>query len=172
MQLIAAADPQWGIGKSGSLLHRIPEDMAFFKAMTLGKTVIMGHATLLSLPNGLPLPGRQNIVFSRDASLQLPGAQLCTSLEHLAALLQHTPAEQQMVIGGGSIYRLLLPHCHTAHVTRFRGTQEIQADCFLPNLDSLPEWALTARSAQRQCPGFSFYFATYQNRHPLPLPAG
>ena len=67
MNIIVAVDKNYGIGRDGGLLFSIPEDMAYFRSMTRGKTVIMGRKTLESLPGGRPLKDRRNIVFSRNA---------------------------------------------------------------------------------------------------------
>jgi dihydrofolate reductase len=87
VKLIVSVDERWGIGRDNGLLFSIPEDMAFFKAATLGKTVVMGRATLESLPRSEPLKGRRNIVLSRDETLTVEGATTCGSIGRLGALL-------------------------------------------------------------------------------------
>ena len=109
MNLIVAVDRGWGIGKDGGLLYSIPEDMKFFRTTTAGKTVIMGRATLESLPGGRPLPKRRNIILSRTLS-EVEGAEVCKTPEEIVALLADTPSEDIFVIGGESVYRDMLPY--------------------------------------------------------------
>ena len=81
MNLIVAVDNQWAIGCRGKLLNSIPEDMKFFRETTLGKAVIMGRKTLESLPNGMPLVQRTNIVLSRNKDFYVKGAIVVHSVE-------------------------------------------------------------------------------------------
>ena len=81
MNLIAAVDRNWGIGKNNQLLVKIPADQKFFRETTTGKVVVMGRKTLESFPNGMPLKNRTNIVLTHDESLRVPGAVVVHSLE-------------------------------------------------------------------------------------------
>lgn len=102
--LIAAVAKNRVIGKDNQLLWNIPEDMAHFKALTSGKTVIMGRKTWESLPPRFrPLPGRRNIVISRQSTYAAPGAELAESIP--AALALAAQDEQTFIIGGAEIYR-------------------------------------------------------------------
>ena len=83
MKLIAAADKNWSIGKDGGLLCHMPGDLKFFKEKTLGKTVVMGRKTLDSLPGGKPLPGRTNVVLTRDENFHREGCIVIHSIEEL-----------------------------------------------------------------------------------------
>ncbi len=158
MNLIAAADIGWGIGKNGDLLYSIPEDMRFFREKTAGKTVIMGRATLESLPGGKPLPKRRNIILSKTLS-EVPGAEVCKTPEDILSLLSDTPGEDVFVIGGESIYREMLPYCDTAYITRIEAKTE--ADRHLVNLDENKEWKITYRSPMKESGGIYFAFLTY-----------
>ena len=159
MNLIVAVDRGWGIGKDGGLLYSIPEDMKFFRTMTAGKTVIMGRATLESLPGGRPLPKRRNIILSRTLS-DVEGAEVCKTPEEIAELLSDTPGEDIFVIGGESVYRDMLPYCDTAYVTKIEAEKE--ADRHLVNLDEAPEWKITYRSPMKEHEGTYFAFLTYK----------
>lgn len=164
---IVSADQNWGIGREDRLLFPISEDMRFFKAATMGKTVVMGHSTLLSLPRSAPLPGRFNIVLSRKEGLKIPGAAVCASLRQLGGLLSRCGGET-LVMGGASVYEQLLPHCRTAYVTRVAA--DGHADCFYPDLGRIPGWILETASEPRRHEELSFRFCTYQNPSALPLP--
>lgn len=159
MNLIVAADLGWGIGKDGDLLYSIPEDMRFFRETTSGKTVIMGRATLESLPGGRPLPKRRNIIVSRTLA-EVPGAEVAKTPEEAANLVSATPSEDVFVIGGESIYRDMLPFCDTAYITKIEA--EADADRFLTNLDESDEWEIVYRSPRKEHNGIYFSFLTYK----------
>ena len=89
MNLIAAVDKNWGIGRKNELLVRIPADQKFFRETTTGKVVVMGRKTLESFPNGLPLKNRTNIVLTHDESYRVPGAVIVHSMEELHLSLIH-----------------------------------------------------------------------------------
>ena len=163
MELIASADNNWGIGKDGGLLFTIPEDMRRFKQLTMGQIVVMGRATCLSLPHQRPLPGRENIVLSRDESFAPEGFTVVRSRDELLAwLAEHGSGRRVMVMGGASLYEQLLPDCDTAHITRFFA--EFPADRFLPELDNDPAWRLAATSATYTAKGVAYDFRTYKRR--------
>ncbi len=161
MNIIASADIGWGIGRGGELLYHIPEDMRYFKEMTTGKTVIMGRATLMSLPGGKPLPKRRNIVLSKTLG-EVEGAEVLRSPEEIAELLKNEKDEDVFVIGGESVYRDMLPFCDTAYITRVEAMSE--ADRHLVNLDEDGEWEITRRSPMYAHNGVCFKFVTYKRK--------
>lgn len=162
MNIIVAADLDWGIGKSGDLLYSIPEDMRFFRTMTSGKTVIMGRATLESLPGGKPLPKRRNIILSRTLS-SVEGAEVCKTPEEIAELLSDTPGADVFVMGGESVYRDMLPFCDTAYITKIDARRE--ADRHLVNFDELPDWEIAEKSEKKTAEdGIGFTFVTYKRK--------
>lgn len=179
MNLIFSADANWGIGKDNQLLFRVSPDMRHFKAKTLGGAVIMGRKTLESLPGGKPLPGRVNIVLTRNPDSLEPclrqsreeGLQLwsCRDLSELALCLeqQGLPPERVWVIGGAEIYRLLLPYCSQAWVTRFLAAAA--ADCFMADLDEEPDWRLVEEGERQEWEGLGFRFDLYRNEKPREL---
>ena len=91
MKLILAADERWGIGRDGGLLCHLPGDLKYFKSMTMGKTVIMKRVTLQSLPGGRGLPGRRNIVMTRDCGFSSENCEIAHTVRELDALLEGTP---------------------------------------------------------------------------------
>ena len=162
MKAILCADKNWGIGFRNDLLVHIPADMRFFREKTLGNVVIMGRKTLESLPNGRPLPDRDNIILSRDPSLKVRGAAVVHTVEELLSLLSDVDPEHVYVAGGEEIYRLLLPYCDTVYVTRVNYTY--QADAFFPDLDKDAEWVLTKESEEQTCFDIEYTFCTYTRR--------
>ena len=137
MELIVAVYDDWGIGADGTQPIALSADRKFFRETTRGCMVIVGRRTVADFPGGKPLPGRVNVVLSRNAT-EIPGFTLCHSPEAAAELAQ--TAQRAMVIGGGSIYRQMLPLCHTAYVTKVHCTPT--SDTFFPNLDQDPNWVL------------------------------
>lgn len=161
MNLIAAADLNWNIGNAGDLLCHIPEDLKYFKQMTTGKTVIMGRKTLESLPGGRPLPGRRNIVLTRNRNYGVEGAEVCHSSSELELLTADTAAQDLFVIGGAEIYKALLPLCSRAYITRIH--HQFEADTALEPLDKLPGWRLSAESETfESAKGWKYSFLTYE----------
>ena len=161
MKLIAAVDSNWGIGYEGNLLKRIPEDMKFFKENTIGKVVVMGRQTLDSLPGGNPLKGRVNIVMTKNMSLIREGIVFCSSIEDLFKEVKRYNEDDVFVIGGESIYKLLLPYCKEALITKIKETYV--ADKHIPDLDSLADWNLSYESQLYWCDKTAFTFNTYKN---------
>ena len=113
ISMIAAMENDRIIGKDNQMPWHLPADFAWFKRCTMGKPVVMGRKTYESI--GRPLPGRANIVISRDASLVIEGVTTVTSIEE--ALSAAGDAEEVMIIGGGTIYQACLAKAHKLYVT-------------------------------------------------------
>lgn len=159
MNCIAAVDRRWAIGKGNSLLFHIPEDMSFFKEKTLGKTVIMGKNTLLSLPCQKPLAERTNIVLS--TSLSRNDCIVCRNLKNLSEQIKYCNSDDLYVIGGEQVYKLLLPYCSTAYITKV--DVESTGDKFFSNLDLSDNWTLSCASDKHLYNGIEFCFCKYKN---------
>lgn len=162
MKAILSADRNWGIGYQNKLLVSIPSDMRFFREMTEGKVIVMGRKTLESFPNGLPLKKRINIVLTHDRSYQVKDAVIVHDKEELLEELKKYQEDDVFVVGGGSVYELLLPYCDTAYVTRI--DMAYQADTFFPDLDQDPEWELTEESDEQTCFDIEFTFTVYRRK--------
>ena len=137
MELIVAVYDDWGIGKDGTQPVALSADRKFFRETTRGAMVIVGRRTIEDFPGQKPLPGRVNVALTRSQA-EIPGFTVCNSPEAAAELAK--TAERAMVIGGGSIYKQMLPLCDTAYVTKVHCTPE--SDTFFPNLDEDPDWKL------------------------------
>ena len=137
MELIVAVYEDWGIGAEGTQPVALSADRKFFRETTRGAMVIVGRRTVADFPGQKPLPGRVNVVLTRQ-NTEIPGFTVCNSPEQALALAGD--AQRVMVIGGGSIYRQMLPWCDTAYVTKVHCTPV--SDTFFPNLDESPEWKL------------------------------
>lgn len=165
MKLIVAVDNKWGIGKDGDLLLSIPDDMKFFREKTRRAVLVMGYNTLISFPGSKPLPGRMNIVLNNEPGVSAPGTVICGSMEQLFGILADMNSDDVFVIGGGSIYRQLLPYCDTAYITKMRFDGE--ADTYIPDLDALSEWNVVAESDTKVFDGIEYSFVEYRNSKPL-----
>ena len=158
MDIIVCIDKNNGIGKDGGLLFRIPEDMAYFRRMTVNKTVIMGRKTLESLPGGRPLENRRNIVLTRNKGGVPEGAYAVSSIDELKAAIGR---DEAFVIGGESIYAMLLDYCERAYVTEVEPCGN--ADCFFPDIRSMPNWRLAEQGEEREHGGLKYRFNVYKN---------
>jgi dihydrofolate reductase len=138
VSIVVATDEHGGIGLEGRLPWHLPNDLKRFKALTMGKPIVMGRRTFDSI--GRALPGRTNIVVSRQPGLRIDGCIVVPSLE--AALEVAGEAGECCVIGGAEIYRLALPLAETLHLTRVHAT--VGADTFFPVIDAA-EWEEIAR---------------------------
>ncbi len=149
--LIAALAKNRVIGQGGQLPWNLPEDLKHFKKATLGKTILMGYKTYLSL--GKPLPQRRNLVLSTKPNLVLPGCEVFSSIE--AAFAAVNPDEELMVIGGGHLFQELLPRANKMLLTLIE--KDIPGDTFFPEWNPA-KW----REVSVQ------YFAADEN-NPLPF---
>ena len=159
MKAILSADKNWGIGKDGELLVRLPGDMKYFKEKTVGKVVVMGRSTLESLPGGKPLPERTNIVLSRNPDFKAV-CETCCSEAHLLRELAASEETEVYVIGGAQIYEALLPYCDTVFVTKIDAA--FPADRHFPDLDRAEDWALVQESDPQEEKGFVYRFTEYR----------
>ncbi len=144
------------IGSHGKLPWRIPEDMKWFKEKTMGKPIVMGRKTWQSFPRK-PLPGRTNIVVTRDGTFAAEGAITAPTLDHaLAVALRENPSEI-MIIGGAEIYRALLPKADRIYLTSVHG--EFEGDTYFPPIDRA-DWSETIVGVYPSSPerpiGYSF----------------
>ena len=162
MKAILAADKNWGIGYNNRLLVSIPSDMKFFRQTTTGKVVVMGRKTLESFPNGMPLKNRTNIVLTGNQNYQVKDAIVVHSEDELMEELKKYETDDIYVIGGESVYRMMLPYCDTAYVTKIN--RAFQADTFFPNLDEMDEWEMTEESEEQTCFDLEFCFTKYERK--------
>ena len=162
MNIIAAVDANWAIGNKNRLLTSIPADMKFFREKTTGHVVVMGRKTLESFPNGLPLKNRTNIVLTANRSYQAKGAIIVHTKEELLEELKKYDSKELYVIGGGSIYEMLLPYCDTAYITKI--DHVYAADTYFPNLDKMDDWEMTEVSEEQTCFDLEYVFAKYERK--------
>ena len=162
MKAIVAADNKWGIGYQNKLLASIPSDMKFFRQTTTGKVVVMGRKTLESFPNGLPLKNRVNIVLTQNRNYDVKDAVIVHSEKELLEELKKYNSDDIFVIGGESIYRMMLPYLDLIYVTKIDRT--FQADTFFPDLDAMEEWEMTEEGEEQTCFDLEFAFTKYERK--------
>ena len=162
---IVHADKEWGIGKGNDMMFSLPKDMKFFRETTMGHTVVMGGKTLRSFPNQKPLKNRVNIVLSRgqvrDDCIIVP------SYEALKTEIKNRENEDIFIIGGGEIYKALLPYCHGAYVTKVDAVGG--AEVFFPNLDENENFICVDEGEPIEDNGYIIRFTKYENKAVLPL---
>ncbi len=162
LHLIYARAANGVIGANNTLPWHLPEDLSHFKRHTLGCPVIMGRKTWDSLPPKFrPLPGRLNLVVTRQPNWQDQGAQAAASLQD--ALARCGDAPDAWVIGGAQIYAQALPLAHSVVVTEI--DLQVQGDAFAPQLDN--EWRETQRASHVSANGLAYSFVNYQRTMPL-----
>lgn len=165
IRAIVAADLNWGIGAKGDLLVHIPEDLKRFRRLTKGHTIVMGRLTYESLPVR-PLKYRKNVVISRayDEMTELDDNLFGTDLEHLLSYLEENACKEPediFIIGGGQIYKELLPWCDEVLLTRLN-TVFPEAEIFFPNLDETGEWEIVKESEIFTFNDLEYQFVDYR----------
>lgn len=150
--LIAALDRNYAIGRNGAMPWHLPDDLKRFKALTLGKHVLMGSKTALAI--GRILPGRINLVLTRGSKAAFAGQRVVHSID---AALDVAGGEDLLVIGGGEIYALALPRATRLHLT-WVDTIATDADTFFPRFDRR-KWRETSRTAHAADAKHEFAFA-------------
>jgi len=165
MELIVAVYDDWGIGCCGTQPIALSADRKFFREMTKGAMVIAGRRTIADFPGQKPLPGRVNVALTRTMQ-EIPGFTVCTSPEEAVELAK--TADRAMVIGGGSIYKQMLPYCDTAYITKVHVTPE--SDTVFPNLDEMENWPVRETGEILEEDGVRFQYIDYVNHSPLFIP--
>lgn len=159
LSLIAALDRDHGIGRDNDLPWKLPDDLKRFKALTVGKPILMGRRTAQSL--GRALPGRLNLVLTRSGQVPFDGMQAVASIEQALQAAADTDAEELCVIGGGEIYRLAMAQATDLHLTWVQTT--VPADTHFPPVDPAL-WVEVAREhhAADERHAYVFDFVDYR----------
>jgi dihydrofolate reductase len=163
--LIAAVAENGVVGKNNALPWHLPEDLKYFKRMTLGKPIVMGRKTFESI--GRPLPGRTNIVVSRNQSYAPEGVQvvdsLISSLTLAEGIAEAGEQKDLMVIGGAAIYAAALPLAQCLYITEVHG--EVEGDAFFPEMDwSVWREVSRTRNVAPASGGYDFSFVVFERR--------
>lgn len=161
ISLVVAASDNHAIGKDNQLLWHLPKDMRFFKNTTWALPILMGRKTFESLGNKT-LPGRLNLVITRQTGVQYNGATVVGSLEEAMAIAKQNDYKELMVIGGGEIYSMALPMAQTIYLTRVH--TQIEGDTYFPELGT--EWVKESSEPQLadEKHAFNFDFEIWQRK--------
>ncbi|HET6629705.1 MAG TPA: dihydrofolate reductase [Woeseiaceae bacterium] len=146
LTIVVAASANDVIGRQGGLPWHLPEDLRRFRQLTWGKPLLMGRRTYEAI--GRPLPGRRNIVISRQPGLEIDGCEVVATIDEALELVADAP--EVMVVGGGEIYRALLPRVDRIEMTRVH--MEVEGDTYFPELKA-EEWRVVSRENHS---GFAF----------------
>ena len=162
IQAIVAIDENGAIGRQGDLVCHLPADMKHFQEVTMGHSIVMGRKTFESFPRR-PLPGRQNIVITRNADWQYPGVTVAHSLEEAIAAAE---TDTVFIIGGAQVYAEALPLVGVLHLTLIHA-RWASADAFFPPLN-MEEWEEVSREhhASDHRNAYEFDFVTLKRRRP------
>lgn len=162
--LLAALDRHRAIGRGNALPWHLPDDLKRFKALTLGKPVLMGRRTAESL--GRALPGRPNLVLTRSGRVPFDGMRAVSSIDEAQRAARDAGADELCVIGGAEVYALVLPLASAMHLTHV-DTEVEGADAFFPRFDA-GEWEVAGRVAHPADArhAFAFEFADYLRKRP------
>lgn len=160
LNLIVAVADDLAIGRDGNQPFFVSDDLRRFKSLTMGHPIIMGRKTFEALPKGA-LPGRRNIVVTRNSGFSAPDTEVAASIEDAIKLA--AAADEAFVIGGASIYRQSLPYVDKLYITRIFARAE-GADTFFPAIDD--NWIMTSEApvVKDSKSGLSYQFVEYSRR--------
>lgn len=173
MNAIVCVDENWGIGKDGSLLFSIPDDMKHFVEMTKNNIIVIGRKTLESFKNKKPLKNRLNIVLTKDKNLYknytkfddivfaFDKSEVYSILSDLTHKFPKYANAMSIVCGGDSIYKLFLDDCDEIYVTKM--FKSFEADTYFPNLDDNSNYKIINESKILEYEGIKYQFLTYKN---------
>lgn len=157
MDLIVAVYDDWGIGREGDQPIALDADRKFFRRTTAGSTVIVGRKTIGSFPGQQPLPKRRNILLSRQ-EIEIPGFETAHSPEEAMEMSKNDG--RVFVIGGGTVYKQMIPLCDRAYITKVHCTTP--CDTWFPNLDESPEWKLVETLESGEENGIAYEALLYE----------
>ena len=159
--LIVAASQNNVIGLDNQLPWHLPEDLKYFKAVTMGKPILMGRKTYDSI--GRPLPGRDNIVLTRDTNWTADGVEVVNDLDAAIAASEKAckaaGADELMIIGGEQIYRKFLPLANKLYLTKVEA--EVEGDAYFPAIDS-NQWRQVAEKIPEKVGNYSYRFVVLE----------
>lgn len=157
ISIIVAKDKNGVIGKDNELIWHIPEDLKHFKNKTLGKVIVMGRKTYESI--GRPLPGRDNIVLTRDKEFRADGVDVVNSVDEVLTLLNTN--DEVVIIGGDSVYKQFIKHADILYVTEI--DHKFEGDTFFPEITE--EWELVDSAEGKESGDkYKYYFNKYEKR--------
>ena len=158
MNAIVVVDRNWAIGKDGNLLVHLPGDLKYYKEKTIGNVIVYGRKTLATYPGGKPLPGRTNIVLTRNPEYENEGCIICHSKEEVLDRVKEYDPEKVFISGGAEVYELFFDDVDTFYVTKI--DEAYDADRYFPDLDELG-YKVTWESDVQEHKGTKYRFLKY-----------
>lgn len=162
MNLIVAVDKNWGIGRDNGLLAHLPGDMAYFKATTTGKTVVMGRKTLESMPGKRGLPNRTNYVLTSNADYEAERCEVVHSDEELMEALASLEPDDVFLIGGATLYNKYYKLCDKLYITKMDA--DLNADTSIVNIDEEGGFEVVSESEPMTENGVTYRFLVYERK--------
>ncbi|MBQ0041632.1 MAG: dihydrofolate reductase [Clostridiales bacterium] len=162
MNLIVAVDKNWGIGRDNGLLAHLPGDMAYFKATTSGKTVVMGRKTLESMPGKRGLPNRTNYVLTSNPDFAAERCIVVNSEDELMKALSAFEPDDVFLIGGASIYNKYYKMCDKLYITKMDA--DLNADTRIVNIDEDGGFEVVSESEPMTENGVTYRFLVYERK--------
>lgn len=162
MNLIVAVDKNWGIGRDNGLLAHLPGDMAYFKATTSGKTVVMGRKTLESMPGKRGLPNRTNYVLTSNVGYEAERCIVVNSEDELMKALAAFEPDDVFLIGGASIYNKYYKLCDKLYITKMDA--DLNADTRIVNIDEDADFEVVSESEPMTENGVTYRFLVYERK--------
>jgi len=160
MNLIVAADKNWGIGRDNGLLASIPTDMKYFKEHTMDKVVVMGRRTLESMPGRRGLPKRINYVLTSNPDFEAERCITVNTEDELREKLSEYGPDDVFLIGGATLYNKFYKMCDRLYVTKMDA--DLNADTFITNFDEDPDFKIVSESDPVTENGITFRFVVYE----------
>ena len=157
ISLIAAMDKNHLIGKNNDLPWRLPADLAYFKKVTMGNTIVMGRKTFESI--GKPLPGRENVIVTSQQDYKVEGASIVHSIEELLQL--DKDSKELFVIGGARLYEQTLAHADRLYLTEIQ--EQFEGDAYFPAIDEY-KWSVVSKTegVKDEKNPYTYYFTVYE----------
>lgn len=160
LSIIVAYDRNHVIGKNNALPWHLPSDLAYFKKVTTGKTIVMGRKTFESI--GKPLPNRKNVVLTTNSDFSVNGVEVVHSIEDI--INQYLSEEEEVcIIGGETLFKQALPFVQKLYITLI--DDEFAGDTYFPKVN-FEDWTLTSKVAgeRNEKNPYSYYFVTYEKK--------
>lgn len=169
MFYIVNVDHNWAIGADGDMLVHLKSDLKFFKEQTMGKTVLMGRKTYESLPNQTALPGRRNVVLTRNEGFEADGFEVVHSVDEALKLAATMEPDDFVIMGGANIYETFRQYCDHAIITKIH-TSFASPDSHITNLDEAENWVVAEEGETIEDPQFDHHRVIYHNKMVTPNP--
>ncbi|WP_455256676.1 dihydrofolate reductase [Peptoniphilus asaccharolyticus] len=160
---IVNVDKNWGIGADNDMLINLKSDLEFFKETTMGKIVLMGRKTYETLPDKKPLPGRRNIILTRS-DIKPEGYEIIHTPEEAMEIYSSVEPDNFAVIGGAEIYKMFLPYCEKAIITKTH-VAFANVEKYFPNLDKEIDWKIETEGETVHDPQVDYHIVVYKNNN-------